>query len=98
MFWIKFFVVKQDILLAICDKDMIGKKLKTDDHKLEVKEDFYGGKLIEDEETVVNLMKSCTIANLIGKDIVAVAIKHGFITEENIISIGGVPHAQFVKL
>jgi len=100
MFWSKSFVTDRDTVLAMCDEELIGKKIKSDDnsHKIEVSEHFYKDKLIEDEETAVKLIDSCTIGNLIGPRIVALAKKHGFITEENVISIGGIPHAQFVKL
>jgi len=98
MFWYKVFVVRHDIVLAICDENLIGKKIKTNRFNVKVDKRFYGDKTIEDEQTAVSFMKSCTIANLIGEKIVALAEKHGFITKENIISIGGIPHAQFVKL
>ena len=100
MFWSKSFVADRGILLAMCDEELIGKKIQSDDksHEIEIRENFYKDKLIEDEETAVKLMKDCAICNLIGPRIVALAKKHGFITEENVISIGGIPHAQFVKL
>lgn len=98
MFWGRVFGVKREIVLAICDDDLLDKKIKTKDINIKVSKRFYGEKVIEDEATAVRMMQRCTIANLIGKRIVALAKKHGFITEENIISIGGIPHAQFVKL
>jgi hypothetical protein len=98
MFWGKVFGTKHDLILAICDKELIDKRIKTKKLDIKISKQFYGEKIIEDEETAVRMMKRCTIANLIGKRIVALAEKHGFITKENIISIGGIPHAQFVKL
>jgi len=98
MFWGKVFAVKREIVLAICDDDILDKKIKTKELDIKVSKRFYGEKIIKDEATAVRMMERCTIANLIGKRIVALAKKHGFITEENIISIGGIPHAQFVKL
>lgn len=100
MFWGKVIGVKQDLILAICDEELIDKTIKAKelDMKIKVTKYFYGEKIIEDEATAVRMMGRCTIANLIGKQIVALAEKHGFITKENIISIGGIPHAQFVKL
>lgn len=98
MFWGKVFLVKREIVLAICDDDLLDKKIKTKKFDIKVSKEFYGEKIIEDEATAVRMMGRCTIANLIGKRIIALAKKHGFITDENIISIGGIPHAQFVKL
>ena len=98
MFWGKVFSANQQIVLAICDDNLLGKKIKTKKFDIKVSKRFYGERIIEDEATAVRMMGRCTIANLIGKRIVALAKKHSFITEENIISIGGILHAQFVKL
>ncbi len=98
MFWGKVFGAKREIVLAICDDDLLDKKIKTKKLEVKISKNFYGERIIEDEATAVRMMGRCTIANLTGKRIVALAQKHGFITKENIISIGGIPHAQFVKL
>lgn len=98
MFWGKFFVVQGDLVLAMCDDDLLGKKVG--DSRLEVKisKQFYGEKLIDSEADAVKYLGTCSIGNLIGRRIVALAERNGFITKENVVSIGGVPHAQFVKL
>jgi uncharacterized protein len=98
MYWAKIFLVKHEIVLAMCDKELIGKKLKGRHGDVKVDRNFYGEKVIEDEAMAVKLLVHCTIGNLMGKRIVTLATKKGFITKENVISIGGVPHAQFVKI
>lgn len=97
MFWSKVFNAKYDLVVAICDEELIDKKIDTKKFEIKVSKNFYGEKTV-DEKIAVKLMEKATIGNLIGKDIVALAKKNGFITKENIISINGVPHAQFVKL
>lgn len=96
MFWSKVFETKYDIVVAICDEELIDKEI---DKKLRIKvsKNFYGGELV-DEETALKLMKRATIGNLMGKRIVELAEKNGFITKENIILINGISHAQFVKI
>ncbi len=96
MFWSKIFNTKYDILVAICDEELLE---KTIDKRLNIKakKEFYGGRLI-DEKIAIKIMEKATIGNLLGKKIVELAEKNGFITRENIILINGVPHAQFVKL
>ncbi|HKZ45614.1 MAG TPA: DUF424 family protein [archaeon] len=97
MFWGKLFPTKYDLVVAICDEDLIEKEIEMKNHKIKVSKSFYGGELI-DEDLAVKAMKRATIGNLIGKKIVSLAEKNHFITKENIISISGTPHAQFVKL
>lgn len=97
MFWCKIFPTKHDIVLAICDENLIDSEIKMNEHKVKISKNFYGGKLIE-EDIAVNLMGKATIGNLIGKKIIEIAEKNGFITKENVILINGTPHAQFVKI
>ena len=97
MFWSKVFNAKYDLVVAICDEELIDKKIDTKRFEIKVSKNFYGERIVN-EKIAVKLMEKATIGNLIGKDIVALAKKNGFITKENIISINGVPHAQFIKL
>jgi len=96
-FWGKVFPVKYDIVVAICDEELLGKRIRTKKFDVKVSEKFYGGELI-DESIALKLMKKATIGNLMGKRIVKLAEEHGFIARENIILINGIPHAQFVKI
>lgn len=95
-FWIKIFNTKYDLVVAICDRELIGKKVGNRP-KIKISKNFYGGKLI-DEQFALKAMQRATIGNLMGKRIVAIAEKSGFISRENIIFIDGIPHAQFVKI
>lgn len=98
MFWGKFFVVKNDLLLAMCDDDLLDKKIGDSRLEVTVSKQFYGEKFIESESDAVKYMGAAGIGNLIGRRIVTLAERNGFVTKENVISIGGIPHAQFVKL
>ena len=98
MFWGRFFLAKRDVVLAMCDDDLLDRKIGDGKLQIKVSKQFYGEKLIESEADAVKYLGKCSIGNIVGKRIVALAEKNGFITKENVISIGGVPHAQFVKL
>ena len=97
MFYLKTFFTKYNLLVAICDEELLGKNLKFKGVDVKVDESFYGGKVVGEEECV-RVMERATIGNLIGKRIVGIALKRGFITKENVLYINGIPHAQFVKL
>ncbi len=96
-YWCNIFSTRYEIVAAICDEELLDKKLDFKKTKVTVSKKFYGGRLI-DEDFAKKALKKSTIGNLFGKDIIAVAQKNGFITDENVIVIDGVPHAQFVKL
>lgn len=97
MFWVKVFRTKYELVVAACDEKLIDKVLKLKNLEVEVSKNFYGGSLV-DETAVLKVMKEATIGNLIGKDIVEIAKKNGFISKENVILIDEIPHAQFVKI
>jgi hypothetical protein len=95
MFWCKTFKAKGQFVVAICDEDLLGKKIEND-VKITVEESFYRGELI-DENKALEFMKKSNICNIIGKSIVELALKNKFIMKENIIFIGDIPHAQFIQ-
>lgn len=96
-FWSKVFRTRYEMVVAICDEDLLGERLVAKRFDVKVSEKFYGGRII-DCDTAIKLMESATIGNLFGKNIVALAEKHGFVSKENVLYIKKVPHAQFVKM
>ncbi|MFH8080494.1 MAG: DUF424 family protein [Candidatus Aenigmatarchaeota archaeon] len=96
MFWSKVYKVKDQIVVAICDEELIEKTLDFEDTKFHISRKFYGGKIINEDEAL-NLLENSNIGNLVGERIVSLAIKKKYIAEENIIIISGVPHAQYIQ-
>ncbi|MEM5777122.1 MAG: DUF424 family protein [Candidatus Aenigmatarchaeota archaeon] len=96
MFWYKMYRVKDEIVVAICDEDLLEKTLDFDEVKFYISKKFYGGEVI-DEEKAIKLLENSTIGNLVGEKIVSLALKKKYIVKENIILISGIPHAQFIQ-
>lgn len=86
-----------ETLLAACDKKLLGKVLVERDLKLNVKKDFYYEMYVE-RDTFINALKMATIANLVGNEVVSIAIEEGYINKENVIYLQNIPYAQFVVL
>ena len=99
MYWTKVFSTKTEIVVALCDEDILDKviEFKKTKAKVKISKYFYGEHLIDDN-IVLKLLNKATVGNLFGKNIVMLAEKNGFISKENVINIDGIPHAQFVKL
>jgi len=95
MFWCKAHSIKGKFLVAVCDESLLGKRIGKK-LNINVNESFYGRDLVK-EEKVLELMKRSTICNLLGKEIVKLALEKKFITKENIMFIDDIPHAQFIK-
>jgi uncharacterized protein len=87
----------QNVVLAVCDCDLLGKTLREGKIVFHVKEEFYKGREASVEEAV-DLIGNSTIVNLIGKTCVENAIAKGYVHPDAVLKIEGVPHAQIVKL
>jgi len=83
-------------IVAVADKELIGKRFEEGERCLDVTERFYKGNE-ETEEEVIKILKQSTNTNLVGKKSVALGIKAGIITEESIVTIKGIPHAISLK-
>jgi hypothetical protein len=88
--------VGRNVLLAICDAEILGRTLCEGKIVFHVKEDFYKGAKVNVEEAV-SMIQNSTIVNMIGKNVVKKAIQRGYVHPEAVLSIEGVPHAQIVK-
>lgn len=83
----------REVLVAVSDAALVGRIFKEGQMRLHVHADFYGTEGADATE-VVRQLAACTIANLVGVDVVTLAIRHGFVDPENVLDIEGVPHAQ----
>jgi len=93
MLYVKIHKSESSEVVAVCDKELLGKTLKQEDIKISISEKFYKGEE-KTEEEVIQILKEATNINLVGEKAVSAGIKAGIISEENIIKIEGVPHAQ----
>jgi hypothetical protein len=89
--------IGRNVLLAICDVEVLGRTLRNEKIVFRVKEDFYKGRKVNLEEAVC-MIENCSIVNMVGRNIVKRAIEKGFVHPEAVLNIDDVPHAQIVKL
>jgi hypothetical protein len=95
--YVKLKQMGKNVVLAICDTELLGKTLQEDKIVFKVTDEFYnGGKTNIDE--AVSLIKNATIVNLVGKYCVEKAIQKGYVHPDAILNIEGIPHAQIMKL
>jgi len=91
----KIHVHENDRILAACDQEILGMTFRGDGIKIKVSEIFYGGEPVS-EEVFMERTKSVTIMNLVGNCVVEKAVKEGLVSEQSVMVIGGVKHAQVV--
>ncbi|MFB6162141.1 MAG: DUF424 domain-containing protein [Halococcoides sp.] len=80
-------------LLAACDADLIGETVAEDGISLTISESFYGEDGA-DAAAVRAGLDDCAVANLVGREVVDIAIEAGVVDGANVLDIEGTPHAQ----
>lgn len=95
MFSYKIFRKQSDVLLAVCDTSILGKRFEQGDLILEINKDFYSGNKC-DEKELKSLAKNATIINAAGEKTISLLEHEGIIGRGNILRISGIPHAQIV--
>ncbi len=86
-----------DTLLAIADRSVVGKKFEEGELGIFVSPEFYHEKTCSGGGAK-KLIKSATIVNAVGADIVGLLVKEKVVASEKILTISGIPHAQVVKV
>ena len=92
----KFHEIESRILLAVCDKEHIGKTFTEGEIEFKASEKFYGGEDITPEELEKAFFKVDTV-NLFGNKCVDLAIKNGLVSEKGTIKVKGIKHAQIYR-
>lgn len=93
--YLKTHISNGTLLVAICDRELIGQTFSDGTLTLEVSEFFYKGEISTSHE-VRDALEHAEIANLVGERTIACALESYLINEDNILIIDGVPHAQMV--
>jgi hypothetical protein len=87
----------REVLIAVCDCEILGKRFKEGKLQLEVSSDFYGRKLATPAE-VEEALAEATVANFAGCRAVEHAMRLGYVEKENVLCIEGVFCAQMVRM
>lgn len=84
-------------LVAACDEELLGSSYREGKFRLDVPAAFYDG-LRVDETNLSAYLRSATIANLVGARTVDLARRLGMIQAGHVLTVQGIPHAQFLVM
>ncbi len=96
MFCYKIHETQFGNLVAICDKDLNGKTLDNKGIEFFINPRFYCDKTAGNE--ILEVISKCNDGNVIGNKIVDLLLKVEIISEDTVVLIDGVKHAQFTIL
>lgn len=83
-------------VVAVCDSEILGKTFEEDGFQLEVKESFYmGDKVSEDEaeKKMSDMKKEDATFNIVGEKSINTALKAGIISGDQIKKIQNIPYS-----
>jgi len=95
--YLKIYKNGEHVLVAACDKEVLGKTLEHGNTVVEVSRAFYEGEYVSEEE-LQKALKESTTANLFGEKTIKCAIKCGLIDPDSVIIIDNIPHAQIFRI
>ena len=88
---------QKNMMLNICDVELLGKKIIQDELKIHISESYYGEKLVDHEEAKA-LMKNSSIINMVGKEAISLSIQLGIGSESGVKTISDVPFLIVFKM
>lgn len=93
----KMSTVRGEVLLAACDRSVLGKTLRDGKIHLTVDRSFYLGAFVN-EKMYIESLSICSIANLVGNTVVGIAEREGYVSPDNTLVISGIRYAQFATM
>ncbi len=83
-------------MINICDLELVGKQIKQESLVITLSKEYFQEEIIEDH-AAQELLMNCAIANLVGRRIIAHAIKLKLAKQASIKTISGVPFLMIYK-
>ncbi|WP_340820722.1 DUF424 family protein [Methanolobus sp. WCC4] len=86
-----------NVIIALCDRELIGRTLKEGNITVTISEDFYKGEIVSEEDAIDIISKASNV-NIFGEKAVSCAIKCGAVNKDNVKLINEVAHAQVFRI
>ena|SRR3970040_3196343 len=96
-FSVKVTEYQKNLMLNICDADLLGKSISENELTMKISESYYGNEIIEIDEAK-KLLETSTIINMVGKDTISLSLELGIGSENGVKKISGVPFLIVFKM
>ena len=87
---------KGNVLVNICDEELIGRTVTEGKLKMHISKEFYFGEMVDATEAL-DLIKRCAIVNLVGHRSVSLAVSNNVGARQAIREIEDVPFLMVYK-
>jgi hypothetical protein len=89
-FSVKISDYQKNMMLNMCDAELMGKDVVDGELKIPINETYYGKQLVDKDEAI-SLLKSASVMNLVGKETISLATDLGIGSESGIKIISDIP-------
>ena len=96
-FSVKVTEYQKNLMLNICDVNLLGKSISENELTMKISESYYGNEIIEIDEAK-KLLETSTIINMVGKDAISLSLELGIGSENGVKKISGVPFLIVFKM
>jgi hypothetical protein len=96
-FSVKVTDYQKNIMLNICDFDLLGKDIIQDKLTMSISKSYYGEKIVNKEEAE-SLLKKSSIINMVGKNSISLSIELGIGSQNGVKEISGIPFLIVFKI
>jgi hypothetical protein len=96
MFAVRKINYQGSMMVNICDKELVGTKVADGNLEVNITKDYFEQQVLGEEE-VTALLKTCSVANLVGKRIVNKAVEMKLASSISVRNISDVPFLMIFK-
>ena len=97
LFSTKVISASGNLMLNICDPELIGKIIQDGNTKIKINPNYYAERDV-DEHEAKNLLTKCNSINMVGEKTISLATSMGIGSEKSIRRIEGVPFLIVFKM
>ncbi|HJT48316.1 MAG TPA: DUF424 family protein [Nitrososphaeraceae archaeon] len=84
------------LMINICDIELVGSRLQEGELLIDITKEYFQQEIIEAIQAE-ELLRTCSIANLVGERIVSQAVRMNLAKERSIRRISGIPFLMIFK-
>jgi hypothetical protein len=88
---------QKNLMLNICDADLLGKSISQDKLTVNISKSYYGDEIVG-KDTATQLLKNSSIINMAGKETVFLSLELGIGSENGVKIISGIPFLIIFKM
>lgn len=96
-FSVKTTEYQKNLMLNICDANLLGKNISQNELIVTISHSYYGGQIIEKDEAK-KLLENSSIINMVGKNTISLSLKLGIGSKNGVKKISGVPFLIVFKM